>query len=204
MLWFQFDFLYQIHPLRHCWEIRLHKSFDSISIFISVLESSYKKPLKDQTPQKNFRAKSRSVSESDSKSLHDLTKSPKSDSGTRKADRRARYWKFLFDNLQRAVDAIYDTCETDESVVECKVLAYRNLLCVVCMLLLINKQFFPKNTVLITSTDEVLTIFVSSHQVFLEGLGKSTHYLSLTYKICPQWGDLQNWKIQVPNSRLLN
>lgn len=83
-------------------------------------ESSYKKPLKDQTPQKNFRAKSRSVSESDSKSLHDLTKSPKSDSGTRKADRRARYWKFLFDNLQRAVDAIYDTCETDESVVECK------------------------------------------------------------------------------------
>ena len=84
-------------------------------------ESSYKKPLKDQTSQKNFRAKSRSVSESDSKSLHDLTKSPKSDSGARKADRRARYWKFLFDNLQRAVDAIYDTCETDESVVECKV-----------------------------------------------------------------------------------
>lgn len=83
-------------------------------------ESSYKKPLKDQTPQKNFQAKSRSVSESDSKSLHDLTKSPKSDSGARKADRRARYWKFLFDNLQRAVDAIYDTCETDESVVECK------------------------------------------------------------------------------------
>lgn len=132
------------------------------------------------------------MSESDSKSLHDLTKSPKSDSGTRKADRRARYWKFLFDNLQRAVDAIYDTCETDESVVECKVKAYGNLLCVVCMLLLINKQFFPKNTVLITSTDEVLTIFVSSHQVFLEGLGKSTHYLSLTYKICPQLGDLQN------------
>lgn len=121
MLWFQFDFFCQVHPTRHRWEIRLHNSFDSISIFISVLESSYKKPLKDQTPQKNFRAKSRSVSESDSKSLHDLTKSPKSDSGTRKADRRARYWKFLFDNLQRAVDAIYDTCETDESVVECKV-----------------------------------------------------------------------------------
>lgn len=180
MLWFQFEFFCQIHPTRHRWEIRLHKSLDSISIFISVLESSYKKPLKDQTPQKNFRAKSRSVSESDSKSLHDLTKSPKSDSGTRKADRRARYWKFLFDNLQRAVDAIYDTCETDESVVECKVLAYRNLLCVICMLLLINKQFFPKNTVLITSTDGVLTIFVSSHhwQVFLEGLGKSTPYLS--------------------------
>ncbi|XP_076101540.1 S phase cyclin A-associated protein in the endoplasmic reticulum-like isoform X1 [Mytilus galloprovincialis] len=50
----------------------------------------------------------------------DLTRSPRSDGGTRKSDRRARYWKFLFDNLQRAVDAIYETCEQDESVVECK------------------------------------------------------------------------------------
>ncbi|XP_050401321.1 S phase cyclin A-associated protein in the endoplasmic reticulum-like [Patella vulgata] len=49
----------------------------------------------------------------------DMTKSPKSESG-RKPDLRARYWKFLFDNLQRAVDAIYETCEQDESVLECK------------------------------------------------------------------------------------
>lgn len=54
----------------------------------------------------------------------DLTRSPRSDGGTRKTDRRARYWKFLFDNLQRAVDAIYETCEQDESVVECKVNVY--------------------------------------------------------------------------------
>ena len=46
-------------------------------------------------------------------------KSPKSD--VKKRDSRARYWKFLFDNLQRAVDAIYETCENDESEVECKV-----------------------------------------------------------------------------------
>ncbi|XP_041368971.1 S phase cyclin A-associated protein in the endoplasmic reticulum-like [Gigantopelta aegis] len=45
-------------------------------------------------------------------------KSPKSD--VKKPDSRARYWKFLFDNLQRAVDAIYETCENDESEVECK------------------------------------------------------------------------------------
>uniref|UniRef100_A0A7N6AMK7 C2H2-type domain-containing protein n=1 Tax=Anabas testudineus TaxID=64144 RepID=A0A7N6AMK7_ANATE len=39
----------------------------------------------------------------------------------RKVDLRARYWAFLFDNLRRAVDEIYVTCESDQSVVECKV-----------------------------------------------------------------------------------
>ncbi|ESN99928.1 hypothetical protein HELRODRAFT_192651 [Helobdella robusta] len=37
-----------------------------------------------------------------------------------KKDIRARYWAYLFENLHRAVDEIYQTCETDESVVECK------------------------------------------------------------------------------------
>ena len=41
---------------------------------------------------------------------------------SKKIDLRARYWAFLFDNLQRAVDEIYQTCEVDESIVECKVL----------------------------------------------------------------------------------
>ena len=40
----------------------------------------------------------------------------------RKIDLRARYWSYLFDNLKRAVDEIYTTCETDESVMECQVI----------------------------------------------------------------------------------
>lgn len=36
------------------------------------------------------------------------------------AELQARYWAFLFGNLQRAVDAIYETCEEDENISECK------------------------------------------------------------------------------------
>ncbi len=38
-----------------------------------------------------------------------------------KHDLHARYWSYLFDNLHRAVDEIYKTCDVDESVVECQV-----------------------------------------------------------------------------------
>ncbi|XP_072003788.1 S phase cyclin A-associated protein in the endoplasmic reticulum isoform X2 [Engystomops pustulosus] len=47
-------------------------------------------------------------------------KSPSKTRLPRKVDLRARYWAFLFDNLRRAVDEIYVTCESDQSVVECK------------------------------------------------------------------------------------
>jgi hypothetical protein len=33
---------------------------------------------------------------------------------------QARYWSYLFDNLHRAVDEIYCTCEADESIIECQ------------------------------------------------------------------------------------
>ncbi|XP_053575270.1 S phase cyclin A-associated protein in the endoplasmic reticulum [Bombina bombina] len=49
-----------------------------------------------------------------------LDKSPSKTRHPRKVDLRARYWAFLFDNLRRAVDEIYVTCESDQSVVECK------------------------------------------------------------------------------------
>uniref|UniRef100_A0A3Q2NR67 S-phase cyclin A-associated protein in the ER n=1 Tax=Fundulus heteroclitus TaxID=8078 RepID=A0A3Q2NR67_FUNHE len=47
-------------------------------------------------------------------------KSPTKARQPRKVDLRARYWAFLFDNLRRAVDEIYVTCESDQSVLECK------------------------------------------------------------------------------------
>ena len=36
-------------------------------------------------------------------------------------DIRARYWAYLFENLKRSVDEIYQTCEYDNSISECKV-----------------------------------------------------------------------------------
>ncbi|XP_043933400.1 S phase cyclin A-associated protein in the endoplasmic reticulum [Protopterus annectens] len=49
-----------------------------------------------------------------------IEKSPTKSRQPRKVDLRARYWAFLFENLRRAVDEIYVTCESDQSVVECK------------------------------------------------------------------------------------
>jgi len=45
---------------------------------------------------------------------------PSSAQGSKKDSLRARYWSYLFDNLQRAVDEIYKTCDNDESTVECE------------------------------------------------------------------------------------
>jgi len=38
-----------------------------------------------------------------------------------KKDPRACYWVFMFEQLQRVVDELYETCQADESVDECKV-----------------------------------------------------------------------------------
>ena len=58
---------------------------------------------------------------SDSVKVSGSSTARKSQSASSKKDIRARYWAYLFENLHRAVDEIYQTCESDESVVECKV-----------------------------------------------------------------------------------
>src|ERR1700722_979490 len=37
------------------------------------------------------------------------------------SDIRSRYWTFLFDNLKRSIEQIYQTCESDQSPLQCKV-----------------------------------------------------------------------------------
>lgn len=37
------------------------------------------------------------------------------------ADLPSRYWTFLFDNLKRSIEQIYQTCESDQNPLQCQV-----------------------------------------------------------------------------------
>jgi hypothetical protein len=37
------------------------------------------------------------------------------------SDIRSRYWTFLFDNLKRSIEQIYQTCESDRNIWQCQV-----------------------------------------------------------------------------------
>ncbi|KAJ8029246.1 S phase cyclin A-associated protein in the endoplasmic reticulum [Holothuria leucospilota] len=81
-------------------------------------------PSKSSTPKSPKKLSGLSSSDNKSSSSGESRAGDKSSSCSekrmKKVDMRARYWAFLFDNLQRAVDEIYQTCEIDESIVECK------------------------------------------------------------------------------------
>ncbi|XP_077451667.1 S phase cyclin A-associated protein in the endoplasmic reticulum isoform X4 [Stigmatopora argus] len=83
---------------------------------------SARAPRTHSGPQRNKKQNPSVESKSAAGVLLDKTteKSPTKARQPRKVDLRARYWAFLFDNLRRAVDEIYVTCESDQSVVECK------------------------------------------------------------------------------------
>lgn len=67
-------------------------------------------------------AEKRGTSPSKEKAKTRQARSRSNSANSKKIDLRARYWSYLFDNLKRAVDEIYTTCETDESVMECQVM----------------------------------------------------------------------------------
>ena len=43
----------------------------------------------------------------------------------KRSDLQARYWAFLFENVRRAVDDLYMTCESDESIPATKEVIFR-------------------------------------------------------------------------------
>ncbi|CAF4698064.1 unnamed protein product, partial [Rotaria socialis] len=54
----------------------------------------------------------------DSTSSSNDTSSRRTDSNS--SDIRSRYWTFLFDNLKRSIDQIYQTCESDQNLLQCQ------------------------------------------------------------------------------------
>ena len=70
---------------------------------------------------------SRKVAAGDAGAMDEKPRDSATTGSLKKVDMRARYWAFLFDNLRRAVDAIYETCESDESIIECKVSPFKDL-----------------------------------------------------------------------------
>ncbi|CAF4445502.1 unnamed protein product, partial [Adineta steineri] len=49
---------------------------------------------------------------------NNYTQSRHSDSTS--SDFRSRYWTFLFDNLKRSIEQIYQTCEADQDPIQCQ------------------------------------------------------------------------------------
>ncbi|XP_077988787.1 S phase cyclin A-associated protein in the endoplasmic reticulum-like [Glandiceps talaboti] len=93
------------------WSVPFDDSDDSDG---QVKVKSPRKPKPRSTQRSSERKLSKSSQDGSVGKVSSPTKPAK------KIDLRARYWAFLFDNLQRAVDEIYQTCEADESIVECK------------------------------------------------------------------------------------
>lgn len=82
---------------------------------------------KSNETQKKTKKNSANFNNSNIETKCDTTTTSSNDSfknqtgNVKKPDIRSRYWAYLFDNLKRAVDEIYQTCENDASVSECKV-----------------------------------------------------------------------------------
>lgn len=50
-----------------------------------------------------------------------LPQDNKHDLSPQQTDFSSRYWTFLFDNLKRSIEQIYQTCESDQNPAKCQV-----------------------------------------------------------------------------------
>ncbi|CAF0765046.1 unnamed protein product [Didymodactylos carnosus] len=57
---------------------------------------------------------------SDTETAHPISRCDIRSKPNQTADIRSRYWTYLFDNLKRSIDQLYQTCENDESIVQCQ------------------------------------------------------------------------------------
>ena len=74
-----------------------------------------------ETKSEQYQERIRKVIECSTETAKPDRRSSSANSVQSQKNIRARYWSYLFDNFHRAVDEIYNTCEHDESIIECEV-----------------------------------------------------------------------------------
>ena len=75
-----------------------------------------------ETKSEQYRERVRKAIEASAENNRDGSRPSSAQAMQSQKNLRARYWSYLFENLHRAVDEIYSTCDHDESVIECQVI----------------------------------------------------------------------------------
>ena len=91
----------------------------------------------------------------------------------KRSDLQARYWAFLFENVRRAVDDLYTTCESDESIPATKEVIFLFLLVPIVLYLTVFDEM------------ESTSNYAFSFNIFF--LFRLFQCLKITYEIFEIW-----------------